>query len=85
MSRSGSGSDQRSQMNEAKARYVKINAASTHVKKIQREMQKQADSLANSDVMYFDQFGGIEQDEIQNQLKTEKVIKNQMQSALSNL
>ena len=77
--------DQKQLINEAKARYVKLNVASTHVKKIQREMQIQANNLANADVMYFDQFGGKEQDEIQNQLKNEKTSKDQMQSALSRL
>ncbi len=70
---------------EAQAKYVKLNKATTHAKKIQREMQQQANNLANQDVMFFDQFGGKEQDEIQNQLKNEKIDKNQMQEALTRL
>jgi len=51
---------------EARARYVKLNATTIHVKQLQKEMNKKAESLANQDVMFFDQFGGKEQDEIQN-------------------
>jgi hypothetical protein len=49
---------------EARARYVKLNSTTVHVKQLQKEMNRQADTLANQDVMFFDQFGGKEQDEI---------------------
>jgi hypothetical protein len=51
---------------EARARYVKLNATTIHVKQLQKEMNKKAEILANQDVMFFDQFGDKEQDEIQN-------------------